>query len=77
MFQDLFNIESCGLYSDKVRKLRFQRSGKIKTKKHHWTTESSYLILLSPYYNISGGFAFFMKAAFFQDFIHGLFFSGL
>lgn len=32
MFQDLFTIEPCGQYSDKVRKLGFQRSRKIKPK---------------------------------------------
>lgn len=28
---------------------------KNKTKKHHWTTENSYLMLINPYYKISGG----------------------
>lgn len=41
MLQDLFNIVPCGLYSDKVRKLKKLLKKRKKTKMHHRTPESS------------------------------------
>lgn len=74
MFQDLFNIVPCGLYSDKVRKLKKT----FEEEKKNQNAAPNSRELINHYYKISGGkIHIFHECNFFSGLHTQVFFSDL